>query len=56
MGKKSKRNYNEFEKNIKIFLITSNRSEYGILRNLIQNFKKIKKIKTKFNSYWRTPE
>ena len=31
----------------KIFLITSNRSEYGILRNLIQNFKKSKKLKLK---------
>ena len=29
----------------KIFLITSNRSEYGILRNLIQNFKSSKKLK-----------
>ena len=31
----------------KIFLITSNRSEYGILRNLIQKLKKSKKIKLK---------
>ena len=31
----------------KIFLITSNRSEYGILRNLIQKLKKSKKLKLK---------
>ena len=29
----------------KIFLITSNRSEYGILRNLIQKSKRSKKLK-----------
>ena len=29
----------------KIFLVTSNRSEYGIMRNLIKDLKKSKKLK-----------
>ena len=29
----------------KIFLVTSNRSEYGIMRNLIKDFKKSKKLR-----------